>query len=244
MYYFFATILSWVVFMLTCFTVFPVAVIICFVTYPFDRNLRVMHIVSCFWASTLSWLNPLWKVKITGRNKIKSSKPQVIISNHQSMTDILVLYRLFKHFKWVSKAEIFKFPFVGWNMSLNRYVAVERGKFAGHIKMMSQCEKHLKKGSSLMIFPEGTRSKTGEINMFKEGAFHLALNAKVPIVPIVIDGTLDSYPRKGLIFDRHSNIIVRILDPIPYESFEGMSVKETAKMVREIMVKELKEMRV
>ena len=243
MYYFLITIFIYIIFLLTCLVLFPIQLILRFVTYPFDRNLHSMHMVSCFWASVLSWLNPLWRVKINGLDKINSYKPQVLISNHQSMADILVLYRLFKHYKWVSKAEIFKFPFVGWNMSLNKYVVVERGKLSGHVRMMNDCENHLKQRSSVMIFPEGTRSATGEMKDFKEGAFRLALTAKVPIIPIVIDGTLNCVPKRGFIMNKRCRIVVNILDPIQYESFAGISSKELSKKAFEIMQKELSEMR-
>jgi len=243
MYYFFVTLEIWIVFLMTCLVIFPVNVITRVISHPFDRNLRLLHIFSCFWASVLSWLNPLWYVKINGRGKIKVSTSYVLISNHQSMTDILVLYRLFKHFKWVSKIELFKLPFVGWNMSLNNYVKVDRGKHSGHIRMMNESEEHLRRGSSVMIFPEGTRSKNGELNAYKEGAFRLALTSKVSIVPIVIDGTLNSFPRKGIILNQRCRIVVNILDPITYETFAELSSRELAKMAHDIMQRELEELR-
>lgn len=243
MYYFFVTLEIWLVFLMTCLVIFPVALITRIITYPFDRNLRLNQIISCFWASVLSWLNPLWNVHINGRDKIIASRPYVLLSNHQSMADILVLYRLFKHFKWVSKIELFKLPFVGWNMSLNQYVAVDRGRHSGHLHMMNESEKHLRRGSSVMIFPEGTRSKNGEINAFKEGAFRLALTAKAPIIPIVIDGTLNTFPINGIILNQRCRIVINILDPIPYEKIANLNAREVAGMAKEIMQKELKKMR-
>jgi 1-acyl-sn-glycerol-3-phosphate acyltransferase len=243
MYYFFVTIECWIVFIITCLVMFPVALITRVITYTFDKKLILNQVVSCFWASVLSWLNPLWDVHINGREKIKKSTTYVLISNHQSMADILVLYRLFKHFKWVSKIELFKLPFVGWNMSLNQYVKVDRGKHSGHIRMINESEAHLRNGSSIMIFPEGTRSKSGEINTFKDGAFRLAQSTKVPIVPIVIDGTLNCFPKKGLIFQNRCSIVINILDPIPYETFSDISAREVANMTHDIIKRELGEMR-
>jgi 1-acyl-sn-glycerol-3-phosphate acyltransferase len=226
---------------------FPIAVITRIITFPFDPKLMVNHVVSCVWGSLIVWLNPLWSVTFIGREKIKASQPYVIISNHQSYLDILVLYGLFKHFKWVSKKDIFKIPVVGWNMSLNKYVAVNRSNKFSSIKMMNDCEAHLRRGSSINIFPEGTRSKDGEIHAFKEGAFRLALAAKVPIVPIVLDGTLHGFPRNGIIFDHRCRVVVKVLDPIPYEApyeaFANLPAREIAVMAYDIMFKELKGLR-
>jgi 1-acyl-sn-glycerol-3-phosphate acyltransferase len=166
---------------------FPIALITRILTGLFDKRLRILQQVSCFWGYFLVWSNPLWKVTFRGKNHMKPGQPYVIICNHQSFLDILVLYGLFRHFKWVSKSEIFQIPVVGWNMSLNKYVSVKRSKKFSHLAMLNACEEHLRRGSSIMIFPEGTRSKDGEIHSFKEGAFRVALAAKVSIIPIVIN---------------------------------------------------------
>jgi 1-acyl-sn-glycerol-3-phosphate acyltransferase len=213
------------------------------ITYPFDHKLKALHAVSCLWGSLIVWLNPLWSVSIIGREKIKASQPYVLISNHQSYLDILVLYGLFKHFKWVSKKEIFNIPIVGWNMSLNKYVAINRSNKFSSVKMMNDCEAHLRRGSSIIIFPEGTRSNDGEMHAFKEGAFKLALNSKVPIMPIIVNGTLHGFPRNGFVFDHKCRVVIKVLDPIPYEVFANLPTKEIATMSHNIMEEELKGMR-
>jgi len=98
----------------------------------------------------------------------------MIVSNHQSQLDTLVAFGLFFPFKWISKAEVFRLPFIGWNMTLNRYIKLKRGDRKSIQKMMTECEKMISKGNSLYFFPEGTRSKTGIIKPFKPGAFILA----------------------------------------------------------------------
>ena len=96
-------------------------------TVLFDRRLVLLHRFTCFWASLYTWLNPAWRVRIEGREKIRPRTAYVMVANHQSLLDILVLFRLFTHFKWVSKIENFRVPCVGWNMSLNRYIKLRRG---------------------------------------------------------------------------------------------------------------------
>ena len=137
------------------------------------------------------------EVTITGTEHLDTEMPVVMIANHQSFADILVLFRLRAHYKWVSKAENFRVPLIGWNMSLNRYIRIERGSIRGNLKMMRDCEVALRDGNSLMIFPEGTRSVDGRMRPFKEGAFELAIRMRRPILPIVITGTGEALPEAG-----------------------------------------------
>src|SRR5262249_34751820 len=147
----------WAFMALSSLVLFPVAVVLWAVTVPFDRRLRALHQFTCFWASLYTWTNPLWRVRVVGREHIRPGTTYVMIANHQSFVDILVLFRLFTHYKWVSKAEMFRLPCIGWNMALNRYVKLRRGDAGSIAAMMRACERHLEAGSSIMIFPEGTR---------------------------------------------------------------------------------------
>ena len=222
---------------------FAGAFLVWLVTVLFDRRLVILHLYSCFWASLYTWAAPFWKVTIENKEKIDSKKVYVMVSNHQSMLDILVLYRLFVHFKWVAKIELFKIPLVGWNMSLNRYIRLRRGHRSSILHMIRDGREMLRSGSSLMIFPEGTRSETTEINRFKEGAFHLAKETGVPLLPIVLDGTGRAIPKHGAFIRGKHHLKVRILDEIPPETFRGMSTTELTAHVREIMIRELERMR-
>ena len=120
----------------------------------------------------------------------------MLTPNHQSQVDILVLFTLFRHFKWVAKSEAFQIPFIGWNMSLNRYIKLRRGDSGSAAAMLRVCRDNLSAGSSVAIFPEGTRSRDGRLRPFKHGAFSLAVDAGVPVVPIVVDGERMLVPRR------------------------------------------------
>lgn len=235
MYYFIVSITSWLLFFLSWFIIFPIVCVIWLLTILVDPNLKLVHWTSCIWGSVLTWVNPLWTTKISGRNNIKSGQTYVLISNHQSMLDILVLYRLFKRFKWVSKSELFKIPIVGWNMSLNRYISVDRSSKKSHLQMMRACEKNLNRGNSIMIFPEGTRSRDGQIHTFKEGAFMIAKQTKVPIIPIVLKGTYAAFPDHGVIFKNRCTIHIEVLEAIPYETFKNMENKDIAKLTQSLI---------
>ncbi len=222
---------------------FVVSFFIWLVTFPFDRRLKVLHAFTCFWASLYTWVAPFWKVLIENRDRIDRKKVYVIVSNHQSMLDILVLYRLFAHFKWVSKIENFKIPVAGWNMSMNRYIRLRRGKKSSILHMMEDGRKMLISGSSLMIFPEGTRSVTGNIGRFHEGAFRLAKDTQKPILPVVLDGTGNALPKHGFFMKGKHCMIVRILDEIPPDFFADMTARELMDYTRDLMIKELRNMR-
>lgn len=218
---------------LTSAVFFPAALIIWLCTRPFDKRLRALHQFTCLWASFYIWLFPPWTVTIHGRDKVDNDRTCVIVSNHQSVVDILVTFTLFLHFKWVSKSELFLIPFIGWNMVLNDYIKLKRGNKGSIKKMYEACEAHLRQGSSVYMFPEGTRSATGELRDFKEGAFVLAKRLGIPILPIVISGTSDAVPKNSLSYNGKSNIQLHILDEISPESFANQSPRELATRVQE-----------
>jgi 1-acyl-sn-glycerol-3-phosphate acyltransferase len=227
---------------LTSIPFYLIAVLIRVVTFPFDRKLRALHMWTCFWASLYTWIMPSWRITIEGRDKVRKGATYMVVSNHQSQLDILVAFRTFFHYKWVSKIEIFKVPFIGWNMRLNRYVKLKRGDKESIEQMLHDCEERLAEGSSVFFFPEGTRSPDGNIRNFKMGAFQLAHKMKVPILPIVVSGTNKALPKYIMNFHGKQKIIMKIFDEIPYESYNNKSVEETAEMVRQFMIKNLAEM--
>lgn len=224
--------LFWLFIVVSSLLLFPIAVAIWALTVLFDRRLVILHQFTCFWASIYSWLNPVWRVHIDGREKIRNGVAYVMVANHQSLVDILVLFRLFKHFKWVSKVENFRVPCVGWNMRLNRYIQLRRGDPDSVEQMMNACEKTLAEGSSVMIFPEGTRSEDGKLRPFKHGAFTLAQRCRVPLLPIVVDGSSRALPKRGFVLRGRHHIYVRVLDEIPPASFADIPVAELIERVR------------
>ncbi len=225
---------------ITCMIMFVLAVLVWLLTVLFDRRLVILHYFSSFWASIYLWVMPAWSVSIEGRKHI-GSKTYVVVSNHQSLLDILVAFRIFFPFKWVSKAEIFKIPFIGWNMKLNRYIKLIRGDTDSIRRMLRDCNKALAMGCSVFIFPEGTRSKSGVVRPFKEGAFLLAQQNKVPILPIAISGTRDALPKHSLKFHGRHKITAKVLEEIPYEDFASQNLDETAAMVRELIAQHVEQ---
>jgi len=241
--YYLVSIYLVIMFFAVSFVFFPIAFILRVSTYWFDRRLAMLHIVSSVWASCYTWLSPIWSVAITGRENMDRKKAYVMACNHQSMLDIPVIYRIFLHFKWVSKASLFKIPFIGWNLWLNRHIKLDRSSMKSQRKMLKQCAEHIQNGSSIMIFPEGTRSRNGELRPFKEGAFLIALQQKTDVLPIVLDGSADALPEKGFIPKKKQKISLHILPPVPYETFKDMGIRQLSAHIHSIIAAELARMR-
>jgi len=211
------------------------AVAIWAVTLAFDRRLVVLHMYTCLWASLYIWTNVAWQVNVQGREKIRRGATYVMVSNHQSLVDILVAFSLFVPFKWVAKIELFSIPVIGWNMRLNRYIALKRGDAESIEQMYRAAEQALARGNSIYLFPEGTRSETSDMRPFKHGAFVLAQKMKVPILPIAIRGSHDALPKRSTLLRGHHTITISVLDEIPYQAFADAPPAQVAERVRQII---------
>jgi 1-acyl-sn-glycerol-3-phosphate acyltransferase len=233
------SLLFWAFLLVSSLVCFPIAVAIWALTAPFDRRRRLLHRFTCFWGSLYTWLNPAWRVEVEGRERIRRDGVYVMIANHQSLLDILVLFRLFAHFKWVSKAENFRVPLIGWNMSLNRYVKLRRGDPESIGRMMRNCHEVLAAGSSIAMFPEGTRSTDGHLRAFKHGAFTMAQRAGTALLPIVIEGTADALPKRGFVLQGRHRIRLRVLDEIPWARFADEPIDALAERMRARFLAEL-----
>jgi 1-acyl-sn-glycerol-3-phosphate acyltransferase len=229
------TVLFWTYFVLVMPLFFAVALPIWLVTLPFDKNGRILHNFTCFWGGHYVFVNPMWRIHVEGRENVDRKKAYVFCSNHQSAGDIPVLFGLFLPFKFVSKHTNFRAPFLGWNMSLNRYVSLVRGDRKSVANMMRACAAWLQRNVSVLMFPEGTRSRTGHLLPFKAGAFKLAKDARVPVVPIVIDGTIQAVPRNAILAQQGIvHVYVRICPPVDPAAYrDAASLRDAVRGVME-----------
>lgn len=212
------------------------------VTFPFDKTGKLTHHVCSLSSHHFIRINPGWTVKFEGLSTLEPNKSYVFVSNHQSLMDILVLYGIMRPFKWVSKEEMFKVPVIGWTLTLNQYVRIRRGNGSSTKDMLKSCQYWLSHNTSVMMFPEGTRSEDGEIQKFRYGAFKLAADANVPILPIVIDGTRPIMRKGSLQVGFHSNIRVKALPPVYPKNFNYDS-HALSNYVRNLMIVELNKLR-
>jgi 1-acyl-sn-glycerol-3-phosphate acyltransferase len=158
-------------------------------------------------------LTPFWKFSYRGVMPADPRRPYVVVSNHESFADILLISHLPWEMKWLSKAELFRVPVMGWLMHLAGDVPVKRGFGPSAVEAIAKCREILARKVSVMIFPEGTRSPTRELLPFKDGAFRLAIDAGVPILPLALHGTSTALRKNDWRIGR-STAVVEVLPPV------------------------------
>jgi 1-acyl-sn-glycerol-3-phosphate acyltransferase len=191
----------------------------------------------------MSRVNPFWNITIEGHEGIDDRTPYVIVSNHLSNADIPVISNLPWEMKWVAKRELFEIPFVGWMMKLAGDIPVDRGRNINKVSTFKKCIFYLRKNTSVIFFPEGTRSRDGRLNRFSRGAFELAIREQVPLLPLVIDGTHGCLPKNSWLFKPDVHAKLKILEPIPTKGFEADQVEELIDHVRDRMAEHLMQLR-
>jgi 1-acyl-sn-glycerol-3-phosphate acyltransferase len=239
----FKSIIVWIVGVCYIVVTFPLNLIVWFLAYPFDRERKLIHWFLTHESFILSNLIPIWKIHIEGREKAKKGTPYVIISNHQSMLDIIIINCLRYKFKWISKIENFKVPVIGLYLKMADYIIVDRENDDSKAEMLERSYKCLKNRISIMMFPEGTRSLNNEIGFFRRGAFQLALQADVPILPVIIDGTGGILPKHGLIFGSGFQIRIKVMDPVLAADFGTDIPENLALKFSQLMTSELSDIR-
>jgi 1-acyl-sn-glycerol-3-phosphate acyltransferase len=204
---------AWVAAVLVVLVGFFYVAAVWIVTAPFDRGryhagrafrqLAVSHVA----------LTRLWNFETEGTPPEGPRRPYVVVSNHESYADIFLVSHFPWEMKWLSKHTIFKIPVMGWMMRMALDVPVRRGERESAIAALAECRDRLARRVSVMIFAEGTRSRTDELLPFKDGAFQLAIEARVPILPIAIAGTRACMAKGSFAF-RHAHAKARVLAPI------------------------------
>ncbi|MDE6502896.1 MAG: 1-acyl-sn-glycerol-3-phosphate acyltransferase, partial [Muribaculaceae bacterium] len=138
------------------------------------------------------------RVTVTGRENISSGTSYVFVANHQSAYDIFTIYGYLNHnFKWMMKKSLEKIPLVGYSCKRSGHIMVDRSTPQAIRQTIENAERQLKDGMSLVVFPEGSRTLTGKTGRFKRGAFMLASEFNLPIVPVTIDGAYEVMSRKS-----------------------------------------------
>jgi 1-acyl-sn-glycerol-3-phosphate acyltransferase len=226
---------AWLVLVLCILIWFPVMLILLLVTGAFDRGRYIVGYVFRRIGPVMATLNPLWSFRYSGAMPNNPRRPYVVVSNHESFADILLISHLPWEMKWLSKAELFRIPIMGWMMWLAGDIPVKRGFGPSAVEAMERCRKVLRQKVSVMIFPEGTRSKTAELLPFKDGAFRLAVEAGVPILPLALSGTGTALPKHGWRFGR-SAAHLRVLEPVETAGLTLADVPSLKARIRHLIV--------
>ena len=167
-----------------------------------------------------------------GFEKIERDRNYLFVSNHQSQVDVIALSAVIPvKFGWMAKKELFKIPFMGWHMKRMGYVAIDRSSIKSSTEGLIHAAKCLREGGSLVIFPEGSRSKDGKLKPFKDGAFFLAVESKVGIVPLTINGTADII-RKGSTKVNTGRVRIIASDIINVENYTHNDREKLKELVR------------
>lgn len=201
---------------------------------PVFPNAQFSYFPARWWGRFFCYLLFI-KVKITGLEKLDQKKSYVIAANHQSIYDIFVVYGwLPMIFKWVMKAELRKIPLVGKACESAGHIFIDRKNPVAAKKSLDKAEAQLRNGVSVVVFPEGTRTYTGQMGKFKKGAFRMATDLHLPIVPVTLRGCFERLPRNGFIITP-GTIEMIVHEPVEVEGYEHEKQPELMQKLHDII---------
>ena len=200
-----------------------------------DRKGELPHKIARIWSRSILAGSRV-RVLVKNLSNIDPSRSYIYMSNHQSAFDIPVLLAYLPvQFKWLAKAELFKIPLFGFAMRRAGYISIDRSNLKSAISSLKKAAETIKKGVSVIIFPEGTRSRDGKISPFKKGGFVLAVEAGVPVVPVIIHGTR-SIMSKNRLRIRPGQVVLEIGKPIETSQYSRKNRDDLLKRVRQIII--------
>lgn len=184
------------------------------------------------WGRSICWLANV-KVRVEGAENLIPGQTYIFVGNHVSQFDIFSFQGYFPHdFRWIAKKELFRIPFFGPAMRRAGIIPIDRSHGREALKSLNMAAEHIANGTSVLIFPEGTRSSDGHLKPFKTGAVMLAIKAGVPVVPIGFNGTFAALPKGKLLADS-GEVTIRIGTPIPTENYKPADKQELAHHLQE-----------
>lgn len=194
-----------------------------------------IHKIAKLWAKILLLMSNT-KVEVVGKENILRGKPQIFMANHQSDFDILiVLGHMPGQFRWIAKKELFSIPVFGAAMKAAGYIEIDRGNHEKALQSLDEAALRIREGKSVMSFPEGTRSRDGEIKAFKQGIFHLAIKSGIPITPVSIIGSGKIMPKRSLKITP-GRVKMVIGKPVDVKSYNIENRHELIDQVRKVII--------
>lgn len=216
------SIIIWIFWAVCIIGFFLVVSFLYLLTLPFDRFNTIPNKSLKGLAWIMLKVNPGWHVSIQGGDVRKISQPTIVIANHQSFLDLPLLYLLPWTMKWVAKKSMFRIPIFGWIIYMTGQLGIDRRSMRS-AKKLDALVTPVKAGIPAMIFPEGTRSNTGELQDFKNGAFKLAREYNFNILPVVLKGGREAMPRGEWRVAPRQNFVISVLDPIDITHFKSVT---------------------
>jgi len=175
-------------------------------------------------------LNPFWDFRVVDGVHPDPRRPYVFVANHESNADPFLVAMVPWEMKWLSKKSIFDIPLLGWMMHVAGDVEVDRGNKESARRALIEMRERLDRKLSIIVFPQGTRSRDGSVGPFRDGAFRLAIEAGVDVVPLAVSGTLESLPKGSIAFDETS-ATVTVLPPV---STKGLTIEDAPRLAEEV----------
>ncbi|WP_417914584.1 lysophospholipid acyltransferase family protein [Candidatus Electronema sp. JM] len=173
------------------------------------------------------------RVRVEGGDDLDPAKPYIFIGNHCSMADIMAFSGYIRHdYRWIAKKELFKIPVFGAAMRAVDYIPIDRSHGREAVRSLNDAAQRIAEGSSVILFPEGTRSLDGRLQPFKTGAVMLAVKAGVELVPVGFNGTHQALP-KGKLLSRGGEVVLRIGQPLPTAGFKAKDKQELAALLHQ-----------
>jgi len=186
------------------------------------------------WSRVNALVTPML-VRVNGKEHIRKDVSYVIVPNHQSYYDIFLIYGwLGIDIKWVMKKELAKIPGLGFGSKKVGHIFIDRSNSRVALETMNAARRKLVNGTSVVIFPEGTRSRTGEMGLFKKGAFRLAIDLGLPILPLTITGTRSIWPA-GSMDIRPGKVELNIHEPIGIEGYDDHNLRDLMEKTRAVI---------
>lgn len=219
------------IFVWSCVVFFTIVLGVCaFLTFPFDRRGNVIHQYARLWGWLILKSNGV-RIQVTGSEHINHKQPTIYMCNHQGTFDIFSLLAYLPiQFRWVAKVGLFRIPVLGWAMSTAGYISLDRSKRKRAYRGMEIAARKIRERTSVVMFPEGSRSYDGALQSFMNGGFTLAIRAGIPICPITLDGTWAIMPRTTL---RIKKGMVRIVIERPIET-TGLTMQDRKQLMQEV----------
>lgn len=207
-----------------------VSLITLFQTMILRRGPDALENLAAWWAGSICRVSGV-KVVVAGTEKLDPGKPYIFAANHQSQFDIFVLQGfLGVNFRWLAKKELFAVPVWGAAMRRAGYIPIDRSHGRQAIKSLDEAAGKISRGTSVVIFPEGTRSPDGRLHDFKAGAMVLAIKSGVPVVPVAIHGTYEILP-KGSLLMKPGKVSIRVGSPVETKNYRAKDKHDLAKTV-------------
>jgi 1-acyl-sn-glycerol-3-phosphate acyltransferase len=209
----------------------------------FSGSGRLQHYCMRRWSRDNLWLSRA-RVQIEGLENIDREHPQVFVANHSGLHDILSLAASLPiQFRWVAKKSLFGVPFMGWHMRRSGYIPIDRDNPREAARGIIEAARIIRGGVHAIAFPEGTRSRTGDLGQYRSGAFALALRTGVPLVPITLEGSYRVIMPKTLQVNPGTIIRIRIDRPIDLSAYSRGNKHRLMEDVFEVMSSNLEMLR-